>query len=126
MLVEIPKWMFNAAHCATLRLAELPYVDCATLRSFNNSMAEQRVSVKALMLQPQLSRQAGHGDTNDSDFKNKLDATAGDVRGTTRHTTVERCSPTHARRGSKTSGGTARQCSDEQSSSHPSKPGRAR
>ena len=71
MLVEIPKWMFDAAHCATLRLTEQPHVDCATLRTLKSSIAEQRVSVKVSVLQPQLSRQAGHGDTDDSLSKSK-------------------------------------------------------
>ena len=69
MLVEVPKWMFDAAHCATLRLAEQPHVDCATLRTLKSSIAEQRVSVKVSVLQPQLSRQAGHGDTDGSVFR---------------------------------------------------------
>jgi hypothetical protein len=126
MLVEIPKWMFDAAHCATMRLTEQAYVDCATLRALKNSIAEQRVSVKASVLQPQLSRQAGHGDKDDSDFKSKSDESAGAIRRTTRRTALERSHSIHTRRSEKTSGATARQCSDERSSSHSSKPGRAR
>src|ERR1019366_9723068 len=122
----IPRWMFDAAHCATLRLADLPHADCATLRTLKNSIAEQRVSVKASGLQPQLSRQAGHGDTDDSDSKSKSDETAGAIRRTTRRTALERSHSIHTRRSEKTSGATARQCSDERSSSHSSKPGRAR
>jgi hypothetical protein len=71
MLVETPKWMFDAAHCATMRLRERPHVDCATLRTLKNSIAEQHASVKAAVLQPQLSRQAGHGDIDDGDSKSK-------------------------------------------------------
>jgi hypothetical protein len=126
MLVEIPKWMFDAAHCATLRVTEQPHVDCAALCTLKNSIAEQRVSVKASVLQPQLSRQAGDGDTDDSDFKSKSEETAGAVRRTNRRTTLERSHPTHARRSGKTSGATACQRSDEPSSSRPSRPGRAR
>ncbi len=126
MLVEIPRWMFDAAHCATLRLTEQAYVDCATLRTLKNSITEQRLSVKASVLQPQLSRQAGHGDTDDSDTTSQSDETTGAVRRTTRRTALERSHPTHARRSGKTSGATARQCSDEQSSLRPSRPGRAR
>ena len=125
-LVEIPKWMFDAAHCATMRLREQAHVDCATLRALKNSIAEQRVSVKASVLQPQLSRQAGHGDKDDSDSKNKSDESAGAIRRTTRRTSLERSHPTHTRRSDKPSGATARQCSDEQSTLHPSKPGRTR
>ena len=126
MLVEIPRWMFDAAQCATMRLKERPHVDCATLRTLKNSIAEQRVSVKAAVLQPQLFRQAGHGDRDDSDFKSKSDETTGAIRRTTRRTALERSDPTHARRSDKTSGATARQCSNEQSSSCPPRPGRAR
>jgi hypothetical protein len=125
MLIEIPKWMFDTAHCATLRVKERPHVDCATLRTLKNSIAEQRVSVKASVLQPQLSRQAGDGDTDDSDFKSKSDEAAGAVRRTNRRPALERSHPTHARRSGKTSGATPRQRSDEPSSSPPSRPGRA-
>ena len=45
MLVEIPRWMFDAVHCATMRAAELPHVDCATLRALKSTIAEQRASV---------------------------------------------------------------------------------
>jgi hypothetical protein len=126
MLVEIPKWMFDAADCTTMRLTEQAYVDCATLRALKNSITEQCVSVKASVLQPQLSRQAGHGDKDDSKSKSKSDKSASAIRRTTRCTPLERSHSTHARRSSKTSGPTARQCSGERSSSRPSKPGRAR
>ena len=126
MLVEIPKWMFDAAHCATLLLAEQPHVDCATLRTLKSSIAEQHVSVKASVLQPQLSRQAGHGDTDGSPFKKISNNTTGAVRRTTRRTALERSHPTDACRGDKTAGATARQCSDERSSSRASRPARAR
>lgn len=125
MLVEIPKWMFDAGHCATLRLQEWPHVDCVTLRTLKSSIAEQHVSVKAAVLQPQLSLQA-HGDIDDGDVKSNSDHTAGAVRRTTRRTTLERSHPTYARRSGKASGATASQCSDERSSSRPSIPRRAR
>src|SRR5439155_27200475 len=47
MLVEIPKWMFDAAHCATLRVTEGAHVDCAALCTSQNSIAAPRVSAKA-------------------------------------------------------------------------------
>lgn len=125
MLVEIPKWMFDAAHCATMRLTEQAYVDCATLRALKNSIVEQRVSVKVSVLQPQLSRQAGQGDKDDCNSKSK-DKSAGAIRRTTRRTSLERPQPTHTRRTGKPSGAAAHQCSDEQSSLRSSKPGRTR
>lgn len=30
-LVELPKWMFDAAQCATMRLEEFSHVDCEAL-----------------------------------------------------------------------------------------------
>ena len=126
MLVEIPKWMFDAAHCATMRLTEQAYVDCATLRALKNTITEQCVSVKASVLQPELSRQAGHGDKDDSNSKSKSDESAGAILRTTRRTSLERSHSTRTPRSGKTAGATARQCSDERSSSHPSKSGRAR
>ena len=126
MLVETPMWMFDTAHCATLRLAEQPHVNCATLRTLKNAIAEQRVSVKASVLQPQLFRQAGHGETDDSDSTSQSDESAGAIRRTTRRTALARSHPTHARRSGKASGATARPCSGKQSSSRSSRPGGAR
>ena len=126
MLVEIPRWMFDAAECAAMQLVERPYVDCATLRTLEKSISEQRVSMKAAVLQPQLSRQAGQGDTDGSDSTNKPNETTGAVQRTTRCTALERSNRVHAGRGGRTSGATARQCSTEFSSSRPSRPGRAR
>jgi hypothetical protein len=38
MLVEIPKWMLDAAHCAPMRLVDDPHVDCATLRTLKSAI----------------------------------------------------------------------------------------
>jgi hypothetical protein len=51
-LVEIPRWMFDAAECATMRAEELPYVDCASLRILKSTMRELSVSVSESMLKP--------------------------------------------------------------------------
>lgn len=126
MLVETPKWMFDAAHCAAMCLGEWPHVDCATLRTLKNSIAEQHISLKAAVLQPHLSRQAGHGDTDGGDSKSKSNNTAGAVRRTTRRTALEQSHRAHARGGGKTSGTTASQCSEAQSSSRPLRRERAR
>ena len=66
MLTEIPKWMFDAAHCAPMCLVDDPHVDCATLRTLKSAVSEQRVSLNAAVLQPQVSRQAGDGDADDT------------------------------------------------------------
>lgn len=60
MLIEVPQWMFDAAQCAAMRMAEFPYVDCPTLRLLKDAIAEQRASVRPAVLKPHLSRQAGH------------------------------------------------------------------
>jgi hypothetical protein len=45
MLVEIPRWMFDAGHCAAVRLAELPHVDCTALQALKRMLAMQRTDV---------------------------------------------------------------------------------
>src|SRR6266566_6636462 len=127
MLFEIPRWMFDAAQCATMRLAELfPHVDCATLRALRSMIAEQCVSAEAVVLQPQLSRQAGHGGTDGNDSKRTPNCTAGAVRPTPRRTTLERSHPTDPHRSGKTSGATAGRRSGEQSKPHSAEPRRTR
>jgi hypothetical protein len=56
MLVEVPRWMFDAAHCATMRAAGFAYVDCATLRALKITIAEQRASINTgkAVIQPQV------------------------------------------------------------------------
>jgi hypothetical protein len=125
MLVEIPKWMFDAAHCATMRLVDDPQVDCWTLRNLKNTILEQRVSVKAVVLQPQVYRQAGDGDTDDIDSPSKSNDTAGAVRRTGRRAKLERSHRADAERCSQTTGATAHQCSDKQASSRLSRTRRA-
>lgn len=126
MLVEIPKWMFDAARCAMMRFAELPQVDCATLRALKSTIAEQHVSVKAAVIQPQLSRQAGHGGSDDNNFGRTSKDTTGTLRRTARSTALERSARTKAGRGRDTSGTTAGQRSLGQSMPRSSKPRSAR
>lgn len=127
MLVEIPQWMFDAAQCATMRLAEvLPHVDCATLRALRSMIAERCVSTEVEVVQPLLSRQAGHGDTNGTDSKRTSNGTTGAVRRTPRRTTLERSHPIDAQRTGKASGATANRRSGEQSKSRSAKPRRVR
>ena len=63
---EIPKWMFDAGHCAAMRLVDDPLVDRASLLTLKSAIAEQRVSLNAVVLQPQVSRLAGDGDADDT------------------------------------------------------------
>jgi hypothetical protein len=126
MLIEIPKWMFDAAHCATMRLVDDPRVDCETLRELKSTIARLRVSIEPAMLQPQVSRQAGDGDIDDSDSPSKSKSAAGAIRRTARSAKLERSHRIDASRCSQTAGPTARQRSDKPSSSRASGTGRAR
>src|SRR5271157_2464116 len=83
MFVEIPKWMFDGAQCASMHLAELPHVDCATLRALKNTITEQSASVKATVLQTQLSLQT-HGDTHGNTSRRRANETNGAVWRTSR------------------------------------------
>jgi hypothetical protein len=46
MLVEIPRWMFDASHCAAMRLAELASVDWRSLEALNALITARRNSVE--------------------------------------------------------------------------------
>jgi hypothetical protein len=122
MLVEVPKWMFDAAHCATMRVAEVPHVDCATLRILESTIAEQCVSVKAVVLQPQVSRHTGHGGSDDNNFGRTSKDAADAVQRTLRRTVLEQSRRVNARRGSQTSGEAATQRSHEQPRKRSSEP----
>ena len=39
MLVEIPRWMFDAGHCAVFRVADLAHVDCLALQVLKRMLA---------------------------------------------------------------------------------------
>jgi hypothetical protein len=126
MLAEVPRWMFDAAECATMQLVEQPHVDCGTLRHLKNTITEQHVPVSAAMLQPQGSRQAGHGDMDGNDSTSKTTDTVGAVRRTSRRPALVRSNRTQTRRGGQTSSPAAYQCRNEQPSSRSSKTRRAK
>ena len=126
MLVETPRWMFDASQCATMQLAESACVDCETLRALKNTIAEQRVPVKRPVIQPQLFRQAGHGDTDGKDSRTNVDEAVNAVWATPRRTTVARSRRSDARRGSHYSGATAAERSCGQAEPCPTTPGRPR
>ena len=125
MLVEVPQWMFDAAQCAAMRMAEFPYVDCPTLRLLKDAIAEQRASVRPAVLKPQLSRQAGHGDTDGNDSKTTSNA-VGAVWRTPRRTAVARSRRSHARGGGQDSGTAPTQPERKQPKSRASQSRRAR
>ena len=115
MLVEVPRWMFDAVQCATMRAAEFAHVDCATLHTLRRAIAEQRASMKPAVIQPQLSRQAGDGDIDGNDSNRTSNDATGDVRRTPRRTAVGRSRSVDTRRDSQTSGATTPQHSSGQS-----------
>ena len=125
MLVEIPKWMFDSAHCAPMRLVDDPHVDCATLRTLRSTLSEQNVSMKAVVLQPQVSRDAGDGDANDT-FPCTSTCPTGVVRGAGRRTRMERSQRVDAVRCNQATCSTPHKCSDTHVSPHPTKTRRAR
>jgi hypothetical protein len=121
LLVEVPKWMFDTAECARMRIADVPHVDCVTLRALRRTIAEQRAFLTAAVIQPQLSRHAGHGGTDDSDSKNRSNNPDEVVQPTPSLAALERSHPAHARRGSQASGATVVRRLDKRSSSSFSK-----
>ena len=125
MLVEIPNWMFDSAECEPMRLVDDPHVDCATLRTLRSAISEQNVSLKAVVLQPQVSRHAGDGDADDTLSCTSSDP-AGTVRRANRRAKLERSQRVGAERCSQTNRSTSHNCSGKQASSHPKKTRRAR
>jgi hypothetical protein len=125
MLVEIPKWMFDAAQCAPMRLVDDPHVDCATLRILKCTISEQCVSLNAAVLQPQVSRQTGDGDADDTSPCTSNYPT-GAVRRAGRRAQLERSERADAERCSQANRSTPHKYSDKQASPNPKRTRRAR
>ena len=121
MLVEVPKWMFDAAECAQMRLEAFPYVDCETLRSLERTLMEQRASLRSTVIQPLPTGHAGTGGTDGSDPRSKMEKAVGAVRRTTRRTALERSVSTDTSRSSKPAGAVAHQHADRQSRLRPAR-----
>ena len=121
MLVEVPKWMFDAAECAQMRLEAFPYVDCETLRSLERTLMEQRASLRSTVIQPLPTGHAGSGDTDGSDPRSKMEKAVGAVRRTTRRSALERSVSTDTSRSSKPAGAVAHQHADRQSRLRPAR-----
>ena len=120
MLVEIPKWMLDAAQCAPMRLVDDPHVDCATLRTLKSAISEQRVSLNTVVLQPQVSRQAGDGDADDT-YCCTSNYPAGAVRRAARLAKLERPQRVDAERCSEATRSTPPKCSDKHTNPQPKK-----
>jgi hypothetical protein len=128
MLAEVPRWMFDAAHCATMRASGLPNVDCATLRALKSTITEQRASINTgkAVIQPQVSRQAGDGDTDDNDSTTSSHGAVGAVRPTPRRTAVARSGGDYPSRTGQTTRATPPERSRGQSKPRSSRQGKAR
>lgn len=114
MLVEVPKWMFDAAECAEMRIEALARVDCETLRALKKAIIEQRASLRSAVIQPQATGQAGSGDTDgSSNSEEAVDV----VRRSTRRAALERSHPADKSRSGKPSGAVVDQHADKQSGS---------
>jgi hypothetical protein len=120
MLVEIPKWMFDSAQCEPMRPVDDPRVDCPTHRALASAISEQNVSIKAVVLQPQVSRHPGDGDADDTHSCTSNNPT-GTVRREGRRAKLERSQRTDADRCSQANRSTSHNCSGKQASSHPKK-----
>jgi hypothetical protein len=110
MLIEVPKWMFDTALCATMRRADEPHVDCVALRVLARTMAEQSVSMAPAVVQPQVNRLAGHGDKNELIPTGQSNTPAGAVRGQGRCAALERSHSADAERSSQDPGAASREC----------------
>src|SRR6202165_775545 len=115
MLVEVPKWMFDAVECAGMRIEAVPRVDCEKLRILKKAIVDLRASSQAAVIQPQPTGQPGFGDTDDSDPCGKCKETVGAVRRTTRRTALARSLSGDTSRSGKPAGAIAPQHSNRQS-----------
>jgi hypothetical protein len=118
MLMEIPKWMFDAAHCVPMRLVDDPHVDCATLRTLKSAISEQSVSLNAGVLQPQVSRQPGDGDADDTSPRTSNYPT-GAVRRAALPAKLERSQRVDTERCSQATRSTPRKCSEKHANPQP-------
>ena len=127
MLVEVPKWMFDAVECAGMRIETVPHVDCEKLRMLKKAIVDLCASFPVAVIQPQPTGQSGSGDTDGSDPCSKSKETVGAVRRTTRRAALERSLSGDASRSSKPAGATTPQHSNRQSRSRSARTkGRAR
>jgi hypothetical protein len=126
MLVEIPRWMFDAAQCATMQFADIPYVDCLALRALKITIVEQDASLKAAVIKPQRSLQANQGGMDDTDSKKASNNSNGTVRRIPSRSALERSRRADAGRSKETSGAAAGSHAGKQPAARPLQKGSAR
>jgi hypothetical protein len=126
MLVEIPRWMFDTAQCATMQFADSPCVDCVALRALKITIDEQNASLKAAVIEPQPSLQANQGGMDDSDSSKASNDPIGTVQRVPIRSEMERSRRAHASRSKNTSGTAAGSPSGKQSAIHPLQKGSPR
>ena len=66
MLIAIPRWMFDSAICATMRLEARPVACCTALRAARELLRELSATASSKVLNPRRS-QDGPGDADDND-----------------------------------------------------------
>jgi hypothetical protein len=113
MLIEVPKWMFDAVLCATMRLINEPHVDCVALRILARTIAEQSVSMAPAVVQPQVNRQAGHGDKHELIPTGQSNTPTGAVRRRASCAALEQSHSADAERSSQGSGAATREYSQK-------------
>jgi hypothetical protein len=107
MLTEIPHWMFDASHCAALKLSEVAVVNVPTLLALKRLLVAQRISVPGPVVQPELSRHAGHGEMDGEELGTEAKQSVGVVSGKPRRKTLGTDGSVSARRGGSHSRATA-------------------
>jgi len=116
MLVAIPRWMFDAAACATMRLEEKPVVDCAALRAVQGLIGELCTGASHGVLQHQLSQPENHGDADANDQPHSIsNQSAGVVLRASAAAAVAEPPRTAARRGDQKLGAASAQRSRRRS-----------
>jgi hypothetical protein len=116
MLNEIPRWMFDASHCAAMKLRVLAQVNVPSLQTLKGPLATQPTSVQGPMIQPQLSRHAGHEDKDGEELGTEPKHANGAVSGKPKRTPLGRTGRVSTHRGSPHSGATASEVRGGQSS----------
>jgi hypothetical protein len=67
MLIAIPRWMFDASTCATMRRGDRPIADCTGLRALRDLIGELRAGAPRTVLQHQASQPENDGDADAND-----------------------------------------------------------
>jgi hypothetical protein len=126
MLVEIPRWMFDAAQCAAMQLADIPHVECLALRALKITIVEQNASLKAAKIERQLSLRANQGGMDDTDSEKASNDPIGTVRRIPSRSALGRSRRAGTSRSKETSGTATGSRAGQKSATRPLQKGSAR